>query len=83
LRLIFPFKSFEKGVAELLQHLRINGLLVIVNTNYRVMDTYLADRLQLVPCPDIRQEPQVPLFDRNGIKQEFAPYHEQLFRRVK
>jgi hypothetical protein len=83
LRLIFPFKTFEKGVAVLVQLLRINGLLVIVNANYRVMDTYLADQLQVVPCPDIRQEPQVPLFDRNGDKQPFAPYHEQVFRRVK
>lgn len=83
LSLIFPFKSFEKGVAALLDHVEISGLLVIRNANYRVMDTNFASRLEVVVCPEVFQAPEVPLFAKNGVKQPSRRYDEQIFRRIK
>jgi len=59
---------------------QLRGYLLIHNSNYRVMDTVLASRLEPICHPAITQKPQVPCFDRHGKKTQPGHLHEQLFR---
>jgi len=80
LSLIYPFSQFEDGIHSLCSAVHSGGYLLIHNSNYRVMDTVLASRLEPICHPVITQNPNVPCFGRDGKKTQQGHMHEQLFR---
>jgi len=77
---IFPFERFVATCTELDQRLKVGGLLVIHNANYRLMQTPLKRRYQPVTVRE-RDSALVHQFDSKGRRHERRS-NQRIFRKL-
>ena len=78
LSLHYPFQRFDAAVSRLVEQLRPGGLLCVINAQYRVEDSSIAETLEPVPDAPLMDP---PLFAPDGRRLE-APEARTIFRMV-
>lgn len=63
---VYPFIKFNSTIHQLSQQLKVNGLLVIYNSNFSFEDTQSFRSFQIVETPLITDSGFVTKFDRNN-----------------
>ena len=74
---IYPFKGFDATIAMLDTKLKDSGLLVVYNTNYRVMDSTSCSKYTPLILPGIDQVGEMQLFGKDG--RRLANQHNEVF----
>jgi len=77
---IYPFEKFDRQVSELDALLKVDGLLVVRHTQYRVRDATAGARYTPLDVPDLAMD-RGPLFDRKSNLMPGAAHEGAVYRK--
>ena len=80
---LWPFSKFEDTIEELDKVLKLGGLLIIYNANFRLMDTKFSDRYQHLPISEQQESGYVHKFGKDNRKLIGYQDNQVVFQKIK
>ncbi|MEM6898908.1 MAG: class I SAM-dependent methyltransferase [Pseudomonadota bacterium] len=77
---IYSFSKFNEQLSKFDSSVRVGGLIVIQNTQYRFIDSDIANKYEV--C-GYTEQPSLPFFDRNSVLIPQERYRETVFRKIR
>jgi len=79
---VIRFVDFESVMSDLERSLKVGGLLFLVQSSFRLRDTSLHRKFEVVLRSSGNSDPPVPIFDRNNHLLADAVHDEIAFRKI-